>query len=115
MLKRKTEMEHEWKTKLWGGTGTLDISKVFTPRELGGRANVFNVITLQPGDSIGLHKHVDDAEVYYVLQGELRAIDDGVEVVLRVGDAIFTSDGGTHRAENCTDQEVKMLAVVFPR
>lgn len=115
MLKRKIEMEHERKTKVWGGTGTLDICKVFTPRELGGRAKLFNVITLQPGDSIGLHKHVDDSEVYYVLQGELMVTDDRVEVVLQVGDAIFTSDGGTHRAENRTAQEAKMLAVVFPR
>ena len=28
--------------------------------------------------------------------------------------AMFTADGGTHSAENCTDQVAKVLAVVFP-
>ena len=49
MLRRNTEMEHEWKQGIWGGKGTLDVCKVFTPEELGGRASCFNVVTLQPG------------------------------------------------------------------
>ena len=69
MLRRNTEMEHEWKQGIWGGKGTLDVCKVFTPEELGGRASCFNVVTLQPGDSIGSHSHTADAEVYYILAG----------------------------------------------
>lgn len=115
MLKRKAEMEHEWKQGIWGGKGTLDLCKVFTPEELGGRANCFNVVTLQPGDSIGLHSHVTDAEVYYVLSGELTVDDNGTEVQLKAGDAVFTADGDVHSAENRTDQEAQMLAVIFPQ
>lgn len=115
MIKRKTEMEHEWKTGIGGGKGTLDLCKVFTPEELDGRANCFNVVTLQPGDSIGMHNHVTDAEVYYVLSGELMVNDNGTEALLKAGDAVFTADGDAHSAENCTDQEVQLLAVIFPR
>lgn len=115
MLKRKTMMEHEVKDKIWDGTGALDLCKVFTPEELGKRANCFNVVTFQPGDSIGLHSHITDSEVYYVLQGELAVVDDAKEVILQAGDAIFTSDGGSHSAENRSDREAQMLAVIFPR
>ncbi len=114
MRKRKAEMEREQKANIWGGTGTLELCKVFTPEELGKRANCFNVVTFQPGGSIGLHNHVTDSELYYVLQGELVVVDDGEEIVLKAGDAIFTGDGGAHSAENRTDQEAKMLAVIFP-
>lgn len=115
MLRRNTEMEHEWKQGIWGGKGTLDVCKVFTPEELGGRASCFNVVTLQPGDSIGSHSHTADAEVYYILAGELTVQDNGTEAVLKAGDAVFTADGGVHSAENRTGQETQLLAVIFPR
>ena len=115
MLRRNTEMEHEWKQGIWGGKGTLDVCKVFTPVELGGRASCFNGVTLQPGDSIGSHSHTADAEVYYILAGELTVQDNGTEAVLKAGDAVFTADGGVHSAENRTGQEAQLLAVIFPR
>ena len=115
MIKWKDKMEHEIKHNIWGGNGSPDLRKVFTPDELGGRAKAFNVITLQPGDSIGLHSHDSDSEIYFVLTSELTVTDNGTEEVLHPGDAIFTADGGTHSAENRTDGEVKMLAVIFIR
>ena len=48
MLKRKAEMTHESK-KVWGGKGELDLCKILTPEELGGRAKLFNIVTVAPG------------------------------------------------------------------
>ena len=73
MLKRKAEMTHESK-KVWGGKGELDLCKILTPEELGGRAKLFNIVTVAPGQSIGLHSHTDDSEVYFLLEGELEEI-----------------------------------------
>ena len=115
MIKLKANMEHELKSNIWGGNGSPDLCKVFTADELGGRAKAFNVITLQPGDSIGLHAHTEDSEIYFVLSSELTVTDNGTEMVLKTGDSIFTADEGTNSAENRTDGEVKMLAVIFPR
>ena len=50
MLKRKAEMTHESK-KVWGGKGELDLCKILTPEELGGRAKLFNIVTVAPGQS----------------------------------------------------------------
>ena len=96
MLKRKAEMTHESK-KVWGG-----------------RAKLFNIVTVAPGQSIGLHSHTDDSEVYFLLEGELEVTDNDTKTTMHTGDAMFTADGGTHSAENCTDQVAKVLAVVFP-
>lgn len=113
MIKRKAEMSLEQKN-VWNGQGMLNICKVFTPEELGGRADLFNVVALQPGQSIGLHGHTTDSEVYYVLEGQLTVTDNGVEAVLEAGEAMFTAEGGTHSGENRTDKDVKVLAVIFP-
>lgn len=107
-------MTHEEKN-VWGGKGELDLCKLFTPEELGGRAKLFNVVTLEPGQSIGLHAHTQDSEVYFLLEGELAATDNGVETILKAGDAMFTADGGTHSAENRSGEAAKVVAVVFPR
>lgn len=113
MLKRKAEMTHENK-KVWGGKGELDLCKILTPEELGGRAKLFNIVTVAPGQSIGLHSHTDDSEVYFLLEGELEVTDNDTKTTMHTGDAMFTADGGTHSAENCTGQVAKVLAVVFP-
>lgn len=113
MIKRKADMTQEQKN-VWNGQGDLKITKLLTPEEVGGRVNLFNVVTLQPGQSIGLHSHTTDSEVYYVLEGELTVTDNGEESVLEAGEAMFTADGGSHSGENRTEQEVKVLAVVFP-
>ena len=105
MLKRKAEMTHESK-KVWGGKGELDLCKILTPEELGGRAKLFNIVTVAPGQSIGLHSHTDDSEVYFLLEGELEVTDNDTKTTMHTGDAMFTADGGTHSAENCTDQEM---------
>lgn len=41
--------------------------------------------------------------------------DNGTEALLKVGDAVLSADGGAHSAENRTDQEVQLLAVIFPK
>ena len=40
--------------------------------------------------------------------------DNDTKTTMHTGDAMFTADGGTHSAENCTSQVAKVLAVVFP-
>ena len=49
-----------------------------------------------------------------LLEGELEVTDNDTKTTMHTGDAMFTADGGTHSAENCTDQVAKVLAVVFP-
>ena len=112
MLKRKAEMTHESK-KVWGGKGELDLCKILTPEELGGRAKLFNIVTVAPGQSIGLHSHTDDSEVYFLLEGELEVTDNGEKTTFHPGDAMFTACGETHSARNNTQKDAKLLAIVI--
>ena len=96
------------------GNGIVKFRDIFTPEELGERANMCSVITLDPGCSVGVHAHVDNGEVYCILDGEAVVTEDGAEYTLHPGDAEFCADGHTHGIENRTGETVTFLAVILP-
>jgi len=57
------------------------------------------VADLQPDEWLGVHSH-EQAEVYYVLQGELLLQLHGAEHLLRAGSAVFIPGGATHGVGN---------------
>ena len=114
MFRMKNEMIHEIKSNVRGGVGDLDFCHLFSEAELGGRASLIAVITLQPGDSIGHHSHDINGEVYLILTGKVIVEDDGVERELQVGDAAFCADGHTHSIRNHTDEPASFLALIMP-
>ena len=95
-----------------GGNGTAQIEKLLLPEETDGHLSLFNLITLQPGASIGVHTHTADGEAYLVTEGTLTFIENGVATELHPGDITYTHHGDTHSMENRSDKPGVMLAVV---
>ena len=95
-----------------GGAGTIRFNKPFTMEQLGGRFCNLTRVTMHPGDGVGVHAHTENAEVYYMLEGSATIIDDGVETVLKAGDAQFCADGHTHGIYNHTDKDAAFLAII---
>lgn len=95
------------------GNGTLEAVNLFTKGELEGRARVCDVFTFDPGDSIGYHEHIGEAELYYILTGTATVTDGGKDYVLKAGDAHYCPDGSGHCVINSGDDVMKMLAIVF--
>ena len=58
------------------------------PQTLGSRTLTVGMEDMPPGDSIGVHKHLQEDEVVFVHRGE-------VEVTL--GDSLVARNGGCHR------------------
>ena len=113
MIKRKEEMRLRVREGIRGGNGTIEDLNILEQDETLGKASLFTRFTLDPGDSIGYHVHTDDAEVYYVLSGELTVSQPDGDVVLKAGDVAFTANGEGHSVENRTDAPAEMLAVIF--
>lgn len=67
---------------------------------------------LEPGASIGIHTHESNSETVYALSGEVVVIMDGVEEVLRAGEAHYCPKGHTHGMKNLSDIPFIMFAVV---
>lgn len=67
---------------------------------------------LQPGASIGLHRHDDSMEVCYVLYGAGVAYCDGVEEPLVIDTCHICPKGSEHRIVNTGGVELVMLTFV---
>lgn len=115
MIKTKEEMRHASVTGLRGGIGELYQEHILEKEETAGRTDLFCVFTIEPGRTIGLHTHDTNAEVYYVMEGEIEVNQNGELHTVRVGDVVFTADGQSHSVANNTNQTAKMLAVIFPQ
>ena len=86
MIKSAADMRTELRERMRGGEGTVQIRHVFEQTELKGKCRLFALITLEPNSSIGLHAHESEEEVYYILQGRAKVVDDGEERELKPGD-----------------------------
>ena len=112
MIKRREAMEQTVRENLRGGRGALTFTHVFSGEELD-KTRMFAVVTVQPGDSIGVHPHDQEGEVYLILEGAATVTEDGVDYILQAGDAEYCTGGHTHGLLNHTDAPMTMLAVVI--
>lgn len=115
MIKAKEEMRLGSVTGLRGGIGELYQEHVLEKAETGGRTDLFCIFTIEPGRTIGLHTHDTNAEVYYVMEGEIEVNQNGELHTVKAGDVVFTADGQSHSVANNTDKAAKMLAIIFPQ
>lgn len=113
MVIRKENQRLQVRDNVRGGNGTLENRHIIEPDAMFGSATLFTEFFFDPGDSIGSHAHDNDAEVYYMLEGTLTLIEDGVESELREGDASYAHSGTSHAIENRTDKPARMLAVIL--
>ncbi|MGL5723063.1 hypothetical protein, partial [Cetobacterium sp.] len=69
MIKRKNELETKEIEGLRGGVGKLKMIEILSKDELQNEGKLFSKVILEKNSSIGLHRHVNDFEVYYILKG----------------------------------------------
>lgn len=67
---------------------------------------------LDPGCSIGPHKHEDSCEIVYILEGEGIAILDGKKEILRQGEVHYCPKGSTHSMANESQKPLVCLCIV---
>lgn len=113
MIIRESDMNLRVRDNIKGGNGTIEDLKILEPEQLPGKCSLCSKFFIDPGDSLGEHTHDADAELYYVLEGELTVVENGREFVLRPGDAAFATGGVSHYVENRSAKKAVMLAVIF--
>lgn len=69
MFQMKDEMQTAVKHNIRGGDGSPSFRYLFSAEQLGNRAEMMAVITLRPGESVGVHPHETNGEAYYILEG----------------------------------------------
>ncbi|MEZ4684145.1 MAG: cupin domain-containing protein [Caldilineaceae bacterium] len=71
-------------------------------------------VTLNPGGGHNFHKHPDQEEVIYVLEGEVEQWLEQESRKLRPGDSIFIKAGIVHASFNNSSSAAKLLAILGP-
>ena len=99
MVIHRNEMKTEEMERMRDGVGTTRITHlVDTTNEK--HTRMLGEVTLNPGCSIGYHKHEAETEYYLILSGEATVNDDGKEVTVKPGDSIITGNGASHSIKN---------------
>lgn len=96
-----------------GGRGSLLNMGYSAMSEFSGNINMFSVVNLKPDSLIGFHKHEDDMEIYFMLDGTGVVNDNGVEDLLYAGDLLITKKGESHSIENKSGTDVTFLAMII--
>jgi quercetin dioxygenase-like cupin family protein len=83
------------------------------PADTGGALALFH-LTAPPMSGPPLHVHSREDEVFYVLDGELVFEMDGRRETIGAGGSVFLPRGVTHRYQNFTARDARVLLVVTP-
>ncbi|SEH51484.1 MULTISPECIES: cupin domain-containing protein [Atopobiaceae] len=89
--------------------------KTYGPKYLmkGPRMN-YALVAFQPGDDFQAHYHNVMEENFFILEGKIDIVVDGVVNTLTTGDFIHIEPGEEHYVNNAYDQPVKMVSTLAP-
>jgi len=113
MIRHKAQMPHLIREAPFGGKGSMDCTPLLTGDEFHGKGRMYSVNTLKPGNSIGVHTHTGDFEVYYILKGEGLYHDNGIDVRVKAGDVTYTWDGQSHGLINDSAEDMEVIALIL--
>lgn len=85
-----------------------------SPAASGAKDLVVLEVTLSPGGGHNFHKHPNQEEVIYVLDGEIRQWIGQEQRSLRQGDSAFIGADVVHASFNVSDRDAKVLAILGP-
>lgn len=98
-----------------GGKGTLSGAYAFT-RDKATKDQAIKEIswlTLQPGDSIGYHKHVTNEDTYIIVSGQGVFKDkDGKDYPVKAGDVTIVRKGESHGLANTGKEPLVFVDVI---
>ncbi|MFW5695678.1 MAG: cupin domain-containing protein [Alkalispirochaeta sp.] len=71
-------------------------------------------VTITPGMGHNFHRHVDQEEMIYVLEGEIEQWIEKEKQILKPGDAVFIKKGIVHASFQRGERPAHLLAILSP-
>jgi quercetin dioxygenase-like cupin family protein len=104
------ENEREFMPVEWGKTKNL-----FGPENVGAKFLKINITEYAPGTEHKLHRHPDQEEVIFVLEGEGITRTDAGDQPIRAGSFVFVPAGMDHTTINVRkDKPMKAVIIKSP-
>ncbi|MAJ75007.1 cupin [Candidatus Poribacteria bacterium] len=104
-----TTEQMERDTLDWGVMGWVSRPSTTNTKDL-----VVIEVTLEPGGGHNFHKHPEQEEVIYVLEGKVEQWLKDEKQILGQGDSVFIPVDAVHASFNVFDQNAKLLAILGP-
>ena len=96
--------ELSWGSLAWFSSPTVSSAKDLVVLE----------VTLSPGGGHNFHRHPNQEEVIYLLDGEIEQWIDREKRLLRAGDSAFIGADVVHASFNISGRQAKLLAILGP-
>ncbi len=113
MIRKKSETKQVINTNMRGGKGDIVLNHLLNADEFYGKGRLFSEIIVQPSDSIGVHVHEGEMEVYYISSGKGLYHDNGTDYHVIAGDTTLTLDGESHGIVNTGDEPLVIVALII--
>lgn len=110
---RKAEMTR--KDNLQGGKGGAVVYTIVPEKELYKSGRMYAKIVLDPGATVGWHRHEGETEPYYILDGNgIFVDDDGSRNEVGAGDICTIFPGQCHALENNSQTDtLTFIALIY--
>ena len=108
ILKGRKNVKAEKMRNSHGGEGGCLVRTLMT-EEFSSSLAYIREIDLEPGASIGIHKHAGDEEIYYIVSGSGTIIVDDEKQKVHSGDVVLTKSGSSHGLINDSRQNLKFF------
>ena len=93
------------------GNGKIRFCRPFDSSDFESPWHFVDFALIPPGTSVGLHRHGDNEEMYFILEGHAIMTVNDQEREVKPGDLILNRAGWTHGIRNEGAVDVKMLVV----
>ena len=111
MIKRKEDMLYR-ERQLRDGVGVCKTADFLMPEEMK-HCRLFGTITIEQGNSIGVHDHTNETEYYWIVSGEGVVTEATGDTVVRAGDLVITGNGATHAIRNEQPEPLVFMALII--
>lgn len=73
------------------------------------------IMSIAPGEDIGMETHADSDQVLYFLEGEGEAVLNGEEADIKAGDLVLVNAGTEHNFMNTSEEkDLKIITTYSP-
>jgi quercetin dioxygenase-like cupin family protein len=91
------------------GVGVIRNTTVYSAPDFDSPLSFINYSEIDPGNSIGIHRHGANEEIYVILEGVGRMTVNGEVREVRAGDVLLNKPGWEHGLENNSEDVLKIL------
>lgn len=97
-----------------GGDNDVNVFRAFDAKQDDKqKLDFIDFVQIPPASTIGSHKHGDNREWYFILQGKGQMTFCGEQINVEQGDVLVNPEQGEHSLVNHSNQDILLVVIQF--